>query len=95
LIYENYGFRPGSLTTGATSSSARLTARPAATRCSSICSPPSISNVSYDISEQFAVSFEAVNLTGEPIRTYGRDESNLWFAPGAAPAILPGGRFRF
>ena len=52
-------------------------------------------NVSYDITEQIAVSFEAVNLTGEPIRTYGRDESNLWFAQELSPQFFLGARFRF
>ena len=52
-------------------------------------------NVSYDVTEQIAVSFEAVNLTGEPIRTYGRDESNLWFAQELSPQFFLGARFRF
>ncbi|WP_114953796.1 TonB-dependent receptor [Sphingosinicella terrae] len=52
-------------------------------------------NLSYDINPQFAVSFEAINLTSEPVRTYGRDPSNLWFAQELKPRFILGGRFRF
>ena len=52
-------------------------------------------NVSWDISEQFAVSFEAINLTETDIRTYGRDTSNLWYAQELDRRFLLGGRFRF
>lgn len=52
-------------------------------------------NVSWDISEQFAVSFEGINLTQSSIRTYGRDTSNLWYAQELDRRFLLGGRFRF
>lgn len=52
-------------------------------------------NLSYDVTEQFVVSLEALNVLGEPIRTHGRDESNLWFAQELHPRILLGARFRF
>ncbi|MFN3796303.1 MAG: TonB-dependent receptor domain-containing protein, partial [Sphingobium yanoikuyae] len=52
-------------------------------------------NISWDVSEQFAVSFEAINLTESDIRTYGRDKSNLWYAQELDRRFLLGGRFRF
>lgn len=52
-------------------------------------------SLSYDINEQFQVSFEGINLTSEPIRTYARDESNLWFAQELKPRFLLGARYRF
>lgn len=52
-------------------------------------------NVSYDLTENVALSFEAINLTSEPIRTYGRDESNIWFAQELKPRYLLGARMRF
>jgi TonB-dependent receptor len=52
-------------------------------------------SISYDISEQFAVSFDALNLTSEPIRSYGRDTTNLWFAQELHPRFFLGARFRF
>ena len=52
-------------------------------------------NVSYDVTEDIAVSFEGVNLTGEPIRTYGRDKDQLWFAQELKPRFYLGARYRF
>lgn len=52
-------------------------------------------NVSWDISEQFAVSFEGINLTESSIRTYGRSTNNLWYAQELDRRFLLGGRFRF
>jgi TonB-dependent receptor len=52
-------------------------------------------NISYDVTRNIALSFEAINLTSEPVRTYGRDESNLWFAQELKPRYLLGARFRF
>ena len=52
-------------------------------------------NISYDVTEQLVVSLEALNILGEPVRTHGRDESNLWFAQELSPRILLGARFRF
>src|SRR5690606_25966212 len=37
-------------------------------------------NVGYTINDNWSVSFEALNLTGESLRTHGRDKSNLWLA---------------
>lgn len=52
-------------------------------------------NVSYDVTQNIAVSLEAINVLSEPIRTYGRDETNLWFAQELKPLVLLGARFRF
>ncbi len=52
-------------------------------------------NISYDITDDIAVSFEGINLTGESLRTYGRDESNLWFAQEIAPRYYLGVRYKF
>lgn len=52
-------------------------------------------SVSYDINKNFQVSFEGVNLTGEPIRTYARDKDQLWFAQELKPRFYLGARYRF
>ncbi len=52
-------------------------------------------NVSYDISDSIAVSFEGINLTSEPVRTYGRSERQLYFAQELKPRYLLGLRARF
>ena len=52
-------------------------------------------NISYDISPQFAVSFEGINLTESSVRTYARSERQLWFAQELKRRFLLGGRFRF
>ncbi|MEI9850923.1 MAG: TonB-dependent receptor [Sphingomonas sp.] len=52
-------------------------------------------NVSWDLTEQIAVSLEAINILSEPVRSYGRDENQLWFAQEQKPRIFLGARFRF
>ena len=52
-------------------------------------------SISYDLNQQFSISFDALNLTSEPIRTYGRDTTNLWFAQELHPRFFLGARFRF
>jgi TonB-dependent receptor len=52
-------------------------------------------SISYDISEAFTVSFEAVNLTSEPFRQYARTETNLVFVQELKPRFYLGARFRF
>jgi TonB-dependent receptor len=52
-------------------------------------------SINYDINEQVAVSLEAINVLGEPVRTYGRDDSQLWLAQELHPRILAGARYRF
>lgn len=52
-------------------------------------------NVSYDINERIAVSFEGINLTGENLRTYARSSNQLWFAQELEPRYLLGARYKF
>ena len=52
-------------------------------------------NISYDISPSFAVSFEGLNLTRESVRTYGRDEDQLWYAQELDRRFMLGARFKF
>ncbi len=52
-------------------------------------------NVSYDVNENIAVSLEAINLTGENVRTYGRSENDYWFAQDLHPRYLIGARYKF
>ncbi|NIJ19053.1 TonB-dependent receptor [Sphingomonas naasensis] len=52
-------------------------------------------NVSWDITDNIALSFEGINLTSEAVRTYGRTETNLYFAQELKPRYLLGARFRF
>jgi TonB-dependent receptor len=52
-------------------------------------------NVSYDVNEQLQVSLEAVNLTGEDVRTYGRSTIDYWFAQDLHPRYLLGARYKF
>lgn len=52
-------------------------------------------SVSYDITENATVSLEAINILSEPIRSYGRDKNQLWFAQEQKPRIFLGARYRF
>ncbi|MCW3837698.1 TonB-dependent receptor [Sphingomonas canadensis] len=52
-------------------------------------------SVSWDITDQIAVSFEAINILSEPIRSYGRDENQVWFAQEQKPRLFLGARYRF
>ena len=52
-------------------------------------------NVSYDVTDKIAVSFEGINLTSEPVRTYGRTEREVYFAQELKPRYLVGLRARF
>ena len=52
-------------------------------------------SISYDILENATISLEAINILGEPIRSYGRDENQLWFAQEQHPRIFLGARYRF
>lgn len=52
-------------------------------------------NLSYDVSDALQVTFEAINLTGENLRTFGRDGSNFWLAQELAPRYLLGARYKF
>uniref|UniRef100_UPI000465ECBE TonB-dependent receptor n=1 Tax=Marinimicrobium sp. LS-A18 TaxID=1381596 RepID=UPI000465ECBE len=96
LIYENYGF------------SARLawnwrdtylsgTGRGGANR-----NPTFVDeyyqydlNVGYDVTDNLSVTLEAINLTGEDIAHYGRDQSNIWFLQELSPRYMLGARYSF
>src|ERR1044072_2326939 len=45
-------------------------------------------HVSWDITDNVALSFEAITPTSEPVRTYGRTEPNLYFAQELKPRYL-------
>lgn len=51
--------------------------------------------VSYDFTDQVTFSLEAVNILSEPIRSYGRDTNQLFFAQELEPRVLVGARYRF
>lgn len=52
-------------------------------------------SITYDITENIQMSFEGVNLTSEPVRTYARDKDQLWFAQELKPRFYLGARYRF
>jgi TonB-dependent receptor len=52
-------------------------------------------NVGYDITDHFAVSFEAVNLTGEDVRWHGRSNKQLWRLEDLGPRYALGARYKF
>jgi outer membrane receptor for monomeric catechols len=52
-------------------------------------------NVSYDITDHLVLSLEALNITGENIRHFGRDESNIFFMQELEPRYLVGARYTF
>ena len=52
-------------------------------------------NIFYELTDNVALTLEAINILSEPVRSYGRDEKQLWFAQELKPRILAGARFRF
>jgi len=52
-------------------------------------------NVSYDLTENIALSFEAINLTGSNTKTFARTENQPWFIVEGRPRYYAGARFRF
>jgi TonB-dependent receptor len=52
-------------------------------------------HLSVNVTDNIAVSVEAINILSEPIRSYGRDRNQLWFAQEQHPRVFVGGRFRF
>jgi outer membrane receptor protein involved in Fe transport len=52
-------------------------------------------HISYDVTENISVSLEAINILGSPIRSYGRDKNQLWFAQELHPQIFAGARWKF
>ncbi|WP_213982028.1 TonB-dependent receptor [Sphingomonas sp. dw_22] len=51
--------------------------------------------LSYEITPQIAITLEGINLTEESVRTYARDESELWYAQELDRRFLLGARFKF
>jgi TonB-dependent receptor len=51
--------------------------------------------ISYEITPQIAITLEGINLTEESVRTYARDEKELWFAQELDRRFLLGARFKF
>ena len=95
LIYENYGF------------SARLTYNWRETFLSNNSRGASRNpvfvesydqldlNVSYDVTENISLSFEAINLTGSNTKTFARTPNQPWFIVEGRPRYYVGARFRF
>jgi TonB-dependent receptor len=52
-------------------------------------------SVGYDINDNFAVSFEAINLTGEDVRWHGRSSLQLWRLEDQGPRYAVGARYKF
>ncbi|NHK26828.1 TonB-dependent receptor [Parvularcula flava] len=52
-------------------------------------------NVSYDVTDQFVVSFEAINMTGEDQRTYHRVPEQFYYGYELSPRYNIGARYRF
>ena len=52
-------------------------------------------SVSFDLTPRFALGFEAINLTEEGVRSYGRDESNIWYLSEGSARYLVAARYRF
>lgn len=52
-------------------------------------------NISYNINENFVVSAEAINLTGENFVTFGRSRSQVLFAQELSPRFLLGVRYKY
>ncbi len=52
-------------------------------------------SVTYDVTENVQVSFEGINLTGENLRTYSRNEKAFVSVQELGPRFLLGARYRF
>ncbi len=52
-------------------------------------------SVTWDLNETLSFSLEAVNILSEPIRSFGRDEKQLFFAQELEPRLFAGVRYRF
>jgi hypothetical protein len=52
-------------------------------------------SLSYDVTDNIAVTFEGVNLLGEDVRSYARTKAQLWFAQEQDPRFWLGARYRF
>ncbi len=52
-------------------------------------------SVGYDINDNFAVSFEAINLAGEDVRWHGRSELQMWRLEDQGARYALGARYKF
>jgi len=52
-------------------------------------------NVGYDFTDHLAVSFEAVNLTGEDVRWHGRSDKQMWRLEDQGARYAFGVRYKF
>ena len=52
-------------------------------------------NVSYDVTENLTLSFEAINITGSNTETYARTTNQPWFIVDGRPRYYAGARFKF
>jgi TonB-dependent receptor len=52
-------------------------------------------SVGYDINDHLAVSFEAINLTGEDVRWHGRSDKQLWRLEDQGARYGLGARYKF
>jgi TonB-dependent receptor len=52
-------------------------------------------SLGYDINEQFAVSFEAINITGEDVRWHGRSKLQMWRLEDQGARYALGARYKF
>jgi TonB-dependent receptor len=52
-------------------------------------------NVSYEFTDNFMMTLEAINLAGADTRSYGRNWSNVWMVSEQGPRYLLGARYTF
>jgi TonB-dependent receptor len=52
-------------------------------------------NLSYEVTPNISLSLEAINVLSEPIRTFARAKTELYFAQELHPRVLLGARFKF
>jgi TonB-dependent receptor len=52
-------------------------------------------SVGYDVNDHIAVSFEAINLTGEDVRWHGRSVNQLWRLEDQGARYALGARYKF
>ncbi|GGC98195.1 TonB-dependent receptor [Aquisalinus flavus] len=52
-------------------------------------------SVNYDVTEQLAVSFEGINITGEDQRQYHRYPDQFWYGYELSPRYVVGARYNF
>ena len=52
-------------------------------------------SIGYDFNDNFAVSFEAINLAGEDVRWHGRSDKQLWRLEDQGSRYAVGARYKF